>query len=104
MILIDAETMWKCDTCFYNRNGGCKNYCDAGEGYRPAFDKLENLSSEYRKVKYGEWIKVKDNTIMSPCYECSECGRKINTWGDPEKFAPYCHCGAKMGGEKRDDG
>lgn len=54
-------------------------------------------------VRHGHWIRVKDNTFMSPCYECSACGRKINTWEKAEKSAPYCHCGAKMDEEVTDD-
>lgn len=44
----------------------------------------------------GAWIAVKDNTIMSPCYECSVCGRRINTFGAPQVCVPFCHCGADM--------
>lgn len=47
-------------------------------------------------VACGEWIPVKDNTFMSPCYECSVCGRRFNTFEAPTKVTPYCHCGAKM--------
>lgn len=47
-------------------------------------------------VACGEWIPVKDNTFMSPCYECSICGRRLNTFGVPTQVAPFCHCGAKM--------
>ena len=47
-------------------------------------------------VVHGYWKKSTDRTFMSPCYECSNCGRKINTFENPCKSAPYCHCGSKM--------
>ena len=53
-------------------------------------------------VVHGYWEQSNDNTFLSPCYQCSICGRKINTFGDPIKKAPYCHCGAKMDGEMKE--
>ena len=38
--LIRADELWTCKTCFYNSSRGCSVWCDAGEGYRPAYDKL----------------------------------------------------------------
>lgn len=46
----------------------------------------------------GEWVTIKDNTLISPCYECSVCGRRMNTFGAPQVCAPFCHCGADMRG------
>lgn len=40
MKLIPVEELWNCKTCFYNGPCGCTTYCDAGEGYRPAYSKL----------------------------------------------------------------
>lgn len=60
-------------------------------------DSLPSVDAE--PVRHGHWIGAEDNTFISPCYECSVCGRKIKTWAKAEKSAPYCHCGAKMDGE-----
>lgn len=40
MKLIPVDELWNCKTCFYNGPCGCTTYCDAGEGYRPAYTKL----------------------------------------------------------------
>lgn len=66
-----------------------------------ALNRIKNAKTltDLEPVKHAKWIKSKDGTFMSPCYECSECGRKINTWGTPIESAPYCHCGAKMENE-----
>ena len=67
-----------------------------------AIQRIKNAKTltDLEPVKHGKWIWSKDETLMSPgyepCYECSECGRKINTWSNPVESAPYCHCGAKM--------
>ena len=37
---IELDSLWKCETCFHLRNGKCNTWCDAGESYRPAYDKL----------------------------------------------------------------
>lgn len=56
------------------------------------------------EVRHGEWIPITDEpTPLRECailsgYECSECGRY-----EKEK-QPYCHCGAKMDGERKDSG
>lgn len=44
--LIDAETMWKCETCFHHRTGKCDPsiWCENGECYRPDMSKLRVLS------------------------------------------------------------
>lgn len=50
--------------------------------------------------KIGYWIIV-DKGLIVTSYKCSECGRTVrdDTGYDVIKDYPYCHCGAKMGGE-----
>ena len=50
-------------------------------------------------VVHGEWIECPtydDEGYYQEDYKCSECGRFV-----PAK-EPYCHCGAKMDGGKKD--
>lgn len=82
MKLIDAETMWDCPTCFYHLSGGCTTYCDHGESYRPAMNKL----------------KVIDAMPVVRCNECKwfeekQCGRQICMVVTDNDFCSY--------GEKR---
>lgn len=58
---------------------------------------------EIQEPKVGHWIKEK--TIYgwdNHSYQCSECGRSIHLDTEVEDLTdyPYCHCGAKMKGEK----
>lgn len=53
-------------------------------------------------VVHGNWKASYDRTFLSPCFQCSICGRKINTFENPIKTAPYCHCDAKMDGKVED--
>lgn len=48
------------------------------------------------EVRRGEWIEGKRIGLNVLQYTCSECG----LWADT-KF-PYCHCGAKMDGKKKE--
>lgn len=43
---IDIESLWRCDTCFYHRNGKCSTWCDCGESYRPSYSKLTIIEGE----------------------------------------------------------
>ena len=51
---------------------------------------------DYAPVRHGEWIEDEleypEEVVFR--YKCSECGRTELV------KEPYCHCGAKMGGEK----
>ena len=39
---VSVDQLCKFETCFYMKgNGKCSSYCDAGESYRPAYDKLK---------------------------------------------------------------
>ena len=60
--------------------------------------------ADFVEVKHGEWIETKEwyfdeyaqSEYQRKCYECSICKR---TELDKE---PYCHCGAKMDGGKKE--
>lgn len=59
------------------------------------------ISHDVTVREKGEWIAIKTikyDTITSIWYECSVCGRRIQTIGTPQVCAPFCHCGADMSG------
>lgn len=98
--MVDASTLWKCETCFHHKNEGCSPeiWCENGEAYRPDCNKLVFVEAE--PVKHGKWTQTyaswsqdydKSKNIR---YRCSEC-KGIAMW-DTE----YCpNCGSKMDGE-----
>lgn len=95
MILIDATTMWQCETCYWHGNTGCASFiwCENGESYRPSMDKLKQVEAE--PVRHGHWIEKElfipwcDDDV-DIIYECSCCGTGVGP-------SPYCpNCGAKM--------
>lgn len=47
MRLIDMDTMWKCETCFYHNGGRCNPsiWCEHGEQYRPSMSSLEVIDA-----------------------------------------------------------
>ena len=51
-------------------------------------------------VVHGKWISFLDGDHIMPerYYRCSRCGRVES------RCQPYCHCGAKMDGERKDGG
>ena len=56
------------------------------------------------EVVHGRWEQVQRWATKAK-YRCSVCGREIMsaTKVNIEKY-PYCHCGAKMDGERKDNG
>ena len=70
-------------------------------GYAVAYDILSDLPPVTPQPKMGHWIIV-DKGLKVTSYKCSECGRTVrdDTGYDVIKDYPYCHCGAKMGGEQ----
>jgi len=66
------------------------------------------------EIKHGEWHKISNNDWgCIDGYQCSECGdenlfpdwvmdEEENLWLEIMKFCP--HCGAKMDGERKEDG
>lgn len=57
-----------------------------------------------KKERKGLWQRAKGQIDKrNNFYKCSECGRTINLeCGNTLSDFPYCHCGAKMDGERRD--
>ena len=83
--MIDVNSLWKCETCYYHKNGKCDTWCESSESYRPAYSKLKVV--EAVEVVHGEWTEL---------YRCSICGRYSLDCG-----RDYCsNCGAKMDGKK----
>ena len=86
--MVDASTLWTCETCFYYRTGECSPaiWCENGEVYRPDYNKLVFIEAE--PVKHGKWIISSDGYYPY----CSECHFR------PEKYMTnFCpNCGAKM--------
>ena len=54
-------------------------------------------------VVHGRWLPI---VSYNNTYKCSECGRLLVDITDGLKMVakhyPYCHCGAKMDGERKE--
>lgn len=63
-------------------------------------------AADVDEVRHGEWVwqfTLDDDDF----FECSICGRQEVINGlcnerNPVEHLPYCHCGAKMDGERRE--
>lgn len=94
VMLIDMNTLWQCETCFYHGTNGCKTWCDAGESYRPAARKFKIIDPESLRPK-GRWAN--ERILIGGLaevwgYDCSVCGKTTEI----QKYN-YCpHCGARM--------
>lgn len=66
-----------------------------------AADEIEKLESK-TQVRHGQW---QQNPYHKTIYFCSECGRHIEDGSNklPYENFPYCHCGAKMDGERKEN-
>ena len=61
---------------------------------------IQAPTADVVEVRHGAWIPSKYHYGF---YLCSECGRHVEARrDDPEVPYPYCHCGAKMDGERRE--
>ena len=81
----------ECAICRYETDmGDCRLLFDA-----PAVDA--------ELVRHGQWIckgsYMDDDFDRVFEYYCSICGRCIQVYDDIAQY-PYCHCGAKMDGDK----
>ena len=57
-------------------------------------------TADVEEVRHGEW---EQNPYCKRIYFCSECGRHIEDGScNPYEHFPYCHCGAKMDGGKKE--
>ena len=52
---VDAEHLFKCETCRHHRSGGCDTWCENGECYSPDMSKIPTAD-----VMEAKWISVKD--------------------------------------------
>ena len=107
---IDADELEKAiDDAQEDLQSRSKGSDDAWEINKPYFKGLawarallnEEPTADVAEVKHGEWTLTKTefgwNGSEYPVeYTCSVCGRK------EEKEKPYCHCGAKMDGGKKE--
>lgn len=74
---------------------------DAAPYFEKAAQMLEKLpAADVAPVVHGRWISFLDGDHIMPerYYRCSRCGRVES------RRQPYCHCGAKMDGERKDGG
>ncbi len=59
-------------------------------------------SADVAPVRHGRWLPI---VSYNNTYKCSECGRLLVDITDGLKMVakhyPYCHCGAKMDGERK---
>ena len=60
-------------------------------------------SADVVQVVHGRWLPI---VSYNNTYKCSECGRLLVDITDGLKMVakhyPYCHCGAKMDGERKE--
>ena len=84
-------------------------------GARKVIDRIKNApTADVVEVKHGEWKLMGTEKFMDGSYSskffCSKCLREIGVChehkSDSHKYAksmyPYCHCGAKMDGNRRE--
>ena len=86
------------DTCKGNYRGDTLMDYEVADMIEDCIDNAP--AADVEEVRHGEWLPSKYHYGF---YECSECGRHIEERrDDPEVPYPYCHCGAKMDGERRE--
>lgn len=82
------------------------------EGFNDAIMRVRSIihsasTADVVEVRHGEWIF--DFTLNGDdFYKCSVCGRQevLNGLCNDRNITthlPYCHCGAKMDGERRSE-
>jgi Zn finger protein HypA/HybF involved in hydrogenase expression len=100
---IDAEYMFKCETCRHYRENKCNTFCDSGESYSPDMSKIP--TADVAEVKHGEWIDKPTGAYSRMQSWCTVCGKHSGIGGiESNRHKPYCpNCGAKMDGGKTND-
>ena len=95
---IDAEHLFKCETCRHHRSGGCDTWCENGECYSPDMSKIP--TADVVEVKHGYWKECfEDWRKQIAGDECSACG--FQHYGTCISHYHYCpNCGAKMDEKK----
>lgn len=94
---IEVDSLWKCETCFHHSNGKCSTdvWCENGESYRPAYDKLKVVNT--KEITFAEWKMVIDDyddglgNRETP--HCTNCHRGVYRH-DASNWCPFC--GAAM--------
>jgi DNA-directed RNA polymerase subunit RPC12/RpoP len=96
MRIIDADLMFKCETCRHHRSGGCNTYCDHGEEYSPDMSKLPPINPEDLRPR-GRWIETEEGTM---CSECNKHPFEDGEFSIANYNGNYCpNCGANNGGK-----
>ena len=95
---IDADYLFKCQTCRHHRSGGCDTWCENGECYSPDMSKIP--TADVVEVKHGYWKECfEDWRKQIAGDECSACG--FQHYGTSISHYHYCpNCGAKMDEKK----
>ena len=119
---IDIKQLWNCETCFHHQNGKCSPsvWCDHGESYRPAYDKLKKANVV--EVVHGLWEwreewethpETHSCDLISCGWYCTECGIELGDYLTEKigqhiildddfrkpKLTRCPKCGARMDGE-----
>lgn len=70
------------------------------QGFDDCVGRVEEFpAADVAPVRHGRWERVctyRDETV----FRCSNCNREVKVPHglSKERWAPYCHCGAKMDG------
>lgn len=59
-------------------------------------------AADVAPVVHAEWMQ---NPYCKRIFYCSECGGQVEDGSynpNPSEHFPYCHCGAKMDGERKE--
>ncbi len=99
---VERKALLKLIRELYGCSVECDEYCPVTGCYEgriimaaPAADVVE--------VVHGEWI-FDFELDGSKFYKCSVCGRQevLLAKESTDEYFPYCHCGAKMDGERKE--
>ena len=80
---IDANYLFKCQTCRHFDGDECDTFCDSYECYSPDMSKIP--TADVVEVKHGKWIMDEIER------------QRFGKWGYPEDHKHYCSCCNKEG-------
>lgn len=88
----------------YIRKADAIKQCGFGMTSLHIADNLRKMRpADVVPVRHGTWLPI---VSYNNTYKCSECGRILVDITDGLKMVaknyPYCHCGAKMDGERKE--
>ena len=81
-----------------------KVYSKDRHEYVVPVDELDWLPTyDVQEVRHGKWIYCGHHEFHGHVFDCSVCGRYLfaNSKEDVCDGYPYCHCGAKMDEEEK---